>query len=196
MTDGAKRNFHLIAPYAVWMVMMAALPATAWAYAARGAVTAVFLAFAFPSVRSSVYPLKGVLPGLSAGLLVFVVWIAPETLLGLSGSPVSVVDPSPYDPAVCGWGLTVCKLAASAFVISVAEELFFRVWLVGFAGFWWMVALFAVEHGERWHVGAVAGIIYGLLAKKYGVFAAIVAHAVTNLVLGFWVVGCGRWDFW
>ena len=104
--------------------------------------------------------------------------------------------PSPYAPEVCGWGLTLAKLAASACVIPVAEELFFRRWLVDFAGFWWMVALFAVEHGERWHVGAVTGVVYGLLARRFGLFAAIVAHAVTNLVLGLYVVRCGQWQFW
>ena len=88
------------------------------------------------------------------------------------------------------------KLAASAFVIPAAEELFFRRWLVDFAGFWWMVALFAVEHGDRWHVGALAGIAYGLLAKRYGLLSAIVAHSVTNLVLGLYVILANQWQYW
>ena len=87
------------------------------------------------------------------------------------------------------------RLVGSAFVISVAEELFFRKWLIGFAGFAWMVALFAVEH-DRWLVGAIAGAIYGALCLRRGLFAAIVAHATTNLVLGLWVLRTGQWQFW
>ena len=59
-----------------------------------------------------------------------------------------------------------------------------------------MILLFAVEHGERWHVGAVAGLIYVFLAKKYGVYAAIASHVTTNLVLGVWVIVFERWEFW
>ena len=190
----------LVAPYAAWMIMMAVLPQTASLYALRGAVTAAllaFLAFRFGiglrglARRST--PLA-VGAGVLAGLGVLAVWIAPETLFG-AGRAVAAAD-SPYSPEVCGWPLTVAKLAASAFVIPVAEELLFRRWLLDFAGFWWMVVLFAVEHGERWHVGAAAGIVYGLLARRCGLWAAIIAHVVTNLGLGLIVVLCDRWQFW
>ena len=196
-----KRSVLLVAPYAVWMVMMAVLPQTAWAYAARGAATAALLLAAAVADRG-VYASRGrTLPpaaqlaaGVAVGIAVFVAWIAPEAWFGV-GQAVVAAD-SPYSPQVCGWGLTVTKIAASAFVISVAEELFFRKWLVGFAGFWWMVVLFAVEHGDRWHVGALAGVAYGLLAERAGLWSAIAAHATTNLVLGLYVVMCGEWRFW
>ena len=212
MTDGAKRSVALVAPYAAWMALMVTLPATAWAYAVRGAVTAALLIAFLPTNReprtTSHEPrttnhesrtTNHVLSVL-AGLLVFVVWIAPELWLGSfpgvpAAAPLSAAD-SPYSPAVCGWTLTLAKLAASAFVISAAEELFFRRWLMDFAGFWWMVALFAVEHGDRWAVGAVAGVVYGLVARRFGLFAAIVAHAVTNLALGLLVVFADHWEFW
>ena len=38
-----KRSFGLIAPYATWMVLMVALPATASAYALRTGVVAVMI---------------------------------------------------------------------------------------------------------------------------------------------------------
>jgi len=195
------RSFYLIAPYAVWMALMAFLPQVAWAYAVRGVATAVLLAaggLADPGAYASrkvARPLPTQFAfGSAVGLAVFAAWIAPEAWFGL-GAPVAAAD-SPYSPQVCGWALTVAKLAASAFVISVAEELFFRKWLVDFAGFWWMVVLFAVEHGDRWHVGALAGIAYGLLAERVGLWSAIAAHATTNLVLGLYVVLCDEWRFW
>lgn len=210
MTDGAKRSVALVAPYAAWMELMVTLPATAWAYAVRGAVTAALLIAFLPTLLhpapnpvnpvNPVSTASRVLFSVLAGLLVFVVWIAPELWLGSfpgvpAAAPLAAAD-SPYSPEVCGWALTIAKLAASAFVISAAEELFFRRWLVDFAGFWWMVALFAVEHGDRWAVGAAAGVVYGLVARRFGLFAAIVAHAVTNLALGLLVVFADHWEFW
>ena len=134
--------------------------------------------------------------GVAAGLAVFVVWVAPEQfdwpwyrrlcILG-EGGTAAVAEAATWAVAV--------RLLGSAFVISVAEELFFRRWLLGFAGFGWMVALFAVEH-DRWLVGAVAGAVYGLLAIRRGLASAIVAHATTNLVLGLWVLWFGQWQFW
>ena len=219
MTDGAKRSVALVAPYAAWMALMALLPATAWAYAVRGAVTAALLIAFLPTnreprttsheprttnheSRTTSHESRTTNHALAvlAGLLVFVVWIAPELWLGSfpgvpAAAPLSAAD-SPYSPAVCGWTLTIAKLAASAFVISAAEELFFRRWLMDFAGFWCSTALFAVEHGDRWAVGAVAGVVYGLVARRFGLFAAVVAHAVTNLALGLLVVFADHWEFW
>lgn len=194
----AAGSVWLVAPYAAWMAMMAFLPQTAFCYALRGVVTAALLCalahrlglrwiLAGPELRPTAV-------GAAAGVFVLLVWIAPETWFG-AGTPVAAAD-SPYSPEVCGWTLTVAKLAASAFVIPVAEELFFRKWLVDFAGFWWMVVLFAVEHGERWHVGAVTGIVYGLLARRFGLWSAVIAHVVTNLGLGLFVVCFDRWQFW
>ena len=155
---------------------------------------------------------KGIIPGLLVGLLVFAVWIAPEGWVWSAAVPPSAAGAtspgatSPYAPATCGWTLTLAKLAASAFVISVAEELFFRKWLVEFAGFGWMLVLFGVEH-MRWDLGVArgsvfiaegvfAGLCYGLLAKKYGILSAVVAHAVTNLILGLYIIGWDKWFYW
>lgn len=196
-----KKRFWLIAPYAAWMVLMAALPATVGGYAVRTAVTAALLAVVLSKVssplRSFVSRLKSSpLPGLLVGLAVFVIWILPEQfdipfyrrfcIIGEGGTQ-AVAEASAAMIAV--------RLVGSAFVISVAEELFFRKWLIGFAGFWWMVALFAIEH-DRWLVGAIAGVAYGLLYLRKGLLAAIVAHATTNLVLGLWVLRSGQWQFW
>ena len=211
------KSFGLIAPFATWMVLMAALPATATAYAVRTAVTAALLAAGWRQVLKTLdirretrlpsnvlSPLKpfvsrlksSLLPGLAVGLAVFVLWILPEQfdwawyrkwcIIGEGGTQ-AVAEASAAMIAV--------RLVGSAFVISVAEELFFRKWLIGFAGFWWMVALFAIEH-DRWLVGAVAGIAYGLLYLRKGLLAAIVAHVTTNLVLGLWVLKTGQWQFW
>ena len=198
-----RENFWLIAPYATWMVLMLALPATVVGYAIRTAVVALLLIVSVsvsrlsrpsrPSSRLCGWNAAFAIP---IGLLVFAIWVLPEQfdwawyrqwcIVGEGGTR-AVAEASAAMVAV--------RLVGSAFVISVAEELFFRKWLIGFAGFAWMVALFAVEH-DRWLVGAIAGAVYGLLYLRRGLLAAIVAHATTNLVLGLWVLRTGQWQFW
>lgn len=204
VSDLSDSPWRLIAPYAVWMALMMALPATAEAYAVRTALTALALAVALRGVswrpaavralRPSVFA-----PALAAGLAVFAIWTLPEGWAPYREwcvwGDADGAGPSPYDPAVCGSGLTLVRLAGSTFVIAVAEELFFRRWLLKFAGFAWMTALFAVEH-DRWLAGAVAGLVYGVLALRKGLGAAIVAHAVTNFALGAYVIVGGHWAFW
>ena len=213
------KSFWLIAPFAMWMALMTVLPATAGSYAVRTAVVAALLVAAgcwgkgpetldvrrepgLPSNVSSpltsfVFRLKSsLLPGLVVGLAVFAIWILPEQfdwawyrrfcIIGEGGTQ-AVAEASTL--------MIVYRLIGSAFVISVAEELFFRKWLIGFAGFWWTVGLFAIEH-DRWLVAAICGIAYGWLYLRRGLGAAIVAHATTNLVLGLWVLKTGQWQFW
>ena len=201
-----RKSFWLIAPFATWMVLMTVLPATTWAYAVRTAVVALLLLCAcclkgprssISSGKDSASPLwLSPLLGSVVGLAVFAIWILPEQfdwawyrrfcIIGEGGTQ-AVAEASAVMIAI--------RLIGSAFVISVAEELFFRKWLIGFAGFWPMVALFAVEH-DRWLVAAICGIAYGWLYLRRGLGAAIVAHATTNLVLGIWVLKTGQWQFW
>lgn len=198
-----SRSFWLIAPYATWMALMTLLPSTAAAYAVRTLAVAALLAAllmthvaAFRSQAPRLLSPASLTSGVLVGLAVFAVWILPEQfdwtwyrrfcILGEGGTKAV---------AESGAALIALRLFGSAFVISAAEELFFRKWLIGFSGFWGMVFLFAVEH-DRWLVGAVAGVIYGFLYLRRGLGAAIVAHAVTNLVLGLWVLKSGQWQFW
>ena len=196
-----KGSFWLIAPYAVWMALMAALPATVGGYAVRTAVTAAMLAAGASKVScpltSFVSRLKSSLfPGLLVGLAVFAIWIGPEQFDWAWYRRFCIVgEEGTQAVAEAGAAMIAVRLIGSAFVISVAEELFFRKWLISFAGFWWMVALFAIEH-DHWLVGAIAGAAYGLLYLRRGLLAAIVAHATTNLVLGLWVLKTGQWQFW
>jgi len=185
--------------------------------------------------------LRDVALGLAVGLAVAVAWIFPETpwlyakfrplalfankwLIMPLGAWPEYFDPSlfpavpekasglAFSPSEAGWPLAVARLCGSAFVISAAEELFFRGFLYRWLqsrdwravplssfdaqAFWTVAAVFAFEH-DRWFMGAVAGAAYGMLAVRTGgLRAPTIAHAVTNLALGLYVLGTGQYGFW
>ena len=209
------------------------LPVTAWAYAVRTAATAfvgVVCLMTCGRGRACRGPTGAATnptgsaalvaaTGLLVGLLVAVLWIVPEIspfyrtwfCWPLGSLPAATTAPSPYDPAVCGWTLTVAKLVGSAFVIAPVEEVFFRSFLYRWlqkrdflsvplarfdlSAFLWMVFLFTLEH-DRPLAAALAGALYGLVAIRFGLASAIVAHVVTNLLLALHVIFSNSWAFW
>lgn len=203
------------------MILQMTLPPTAAAYAARTALAGLVGAACLVVRRKSLsFPPSGrtVLAGLMTGLLVYLLWVAPEyslwyqTWLTLPlGTPPPAPTPSPYEPAVCGGLLTAVKLFGSAFVIAPAEEFFFRSYLYrrlqardfravplsrfDLSAFLWMTLLFTLEH-NRPVVAALAAAFYGLLAIRRGIGAAVIAHVTTNLVLGLHVIYRQEWWFW
>ena len=159
------------------------------------------------------------LAGLLVGILVTVLWIVPEISTfyrtwfcwPIGSLPAASHHPSPYDPAVCGWALTITKLIGSAFVIAPVEEVFFRSFLYrwlqkrdfravplsrfNLSAFLWMVFLFTLEH-DRPLAAAVAGALYGFAAIRWGLASAIAAHVTTNLLLALHVIFSNSWAFW
>ena len=215
-----KNIWTAVLPFATWIGLQTILPATAGADAARTAATAVvgLICLAFHIKARKAPKVLNAIIGLVAGLVVCALSIWPDSfswyriwLCWPIGSPPAPPAASPYDPAVCGWTLTIVKLVGSAFVIAPVEEVFFRSFLYRWlqnrdfaavplsrfdlSAFLWMVFLFTLEH-DRPLAAAMAGGIYGLLAIRWGLGSAIVAHVVTNLALGLHVIYHGAWAFW
>ena len=56
---------------------------------------------------------------------------------------------------------------------------------------------FGLMHGQHWLVGIVAGLAYALLLRFRGRMGdAVVAHAVSNLLLAAWVLARGDFGQW
>jgi CAAX prenyl protease-like protein len=195
----------------------------------------------FASNRQTGGKSRGLAIGVSAGLAVAVLWILPETpavfkwasgfadfynrwLIMPPADWPSYFRPDifpalpsghaslAYSPMECGWPLTIAKLIGSAFVISAAEEWFFRGFLYRWLrkgdflsidlsrydaqAFWLVVLVFGLEH-DRWLAGMMAGAVYGWLVLRTGrIGSAIVAHATTNLALGGYVILSRQYGFW
>ena len=144
-----------------------------------------------------------------AGIVVFVAWINLTADWMVMGESVGF---DPRDDNEIDWFLVVVRLMGAALVVPVMEELFWRSFLmrwidhpnflsvnpahVGLKAFFITAALFAVAH-NLWLAGFFAGIVYNLLYMRSGtLWSPILAHAITNAILGIWIVSTGNWGFW
>jgi hypothetical protein len=109
-------------------------------------------------------------------------------------------------------GFMAMRVAGMTLVVPMLEEVFYRSLLyrflqsadplsVSLRQFAWMpflatAAVFGFAHHE-YVAGILCGLAYqGLVLRKGRLGDAITAHAITNLLLGLWVVWKGAWHFW
>jgi CAAX prenyl protease-like protein len=183
-----------------------------WLYPVKIALVALLLALFWRQYkelsRFHLAPLQ-LLFALATGVLVLVLWISLDAGWMVIGSP------SGFDPRVDGridWVLVAIRIAGAALVVPVMEELFWRSFLMRWVdaadfesvapsqlsikSFLITVVLFGVEH-NLWLAGIVAGAAYSLLYMRHrNLWSPILAHAVTNGLLGVWVVRTGSWSYW
>jgi uncharacterized protein len=110
------------------------------------------------------------------------------------------------------WPMVAQRWFGAALLVPVMEELFWRSFLMR-----WLVAarfegvppagvglravvlstfVFMLAH-TLWLAAVVAGLAYAWLYVRTGkLWTAVLAHAVTNALLGGWVVLTGNWGFW
>jgi len=147
--------------------------------------------------------------GLGLGVAVFILWV------NLDFRPLAFAASGGFDPRTGGSfdvGLVVVRLAGAALIVPVMEELFWRSFLlrwlqqpaflsadpmaVGIRALLISSALFASEH-RLWFAGLLAGLAYGWLYKRSGnLWVPILAHAVTNGLLGAYVLATQSWVLW
>ena len=218
--DAAAR----VAPFALYMVVLAlgpvlraGLPPSVdprWLYSVQVALPLAALVWLWPSfgeLRLRPLPTVGdMLLACAVGVVVFLLWIRLDSEPWVMGSTEGF-DPRDHGGRIRA-ELVAVRLFGAALVVPVMEELFWRSfifrWLakprflevdprtVGAIPLLVSSALFATEH-NLWLAGLLAGLAYGWLYLKTGtLWAPVVAHAVTNGVLGAWVIATGSWTFW
>jgi len=189
----------------------------AWAYPLRlAAVLATLAACSRPLLPFRIARTAG---SIGIGMLVFVLWVAPDLLFHyrhhwLFENPITGAASGSLPEALHhSFAFLAVRIAGSALVVPVIEELFWRGWLMRWlmerdwqkvplgsyrAGSFWLVAvLFASEHGPYWEVGLAAGVIYNWwLVRTKSLGDCMLAHAVTNGLLGVYVVAAGQWQYW
>ena len=175
--------------------------------------------------------LKWSLAGLVFGAIGIGFWLLPTVLydawgltgktegwmawLGISGRNEGF-DPSLFQHPVAYWGALLCRFFRAVIVVSLAEEIFWRGFLMRFLcdrdGDYWKVpfgranllsyaivtGLFIVAHGSEDRAPA---FIYGSLtyllcvwSKNLG--ACVVMHATANFLMGLYIMKTGHYGLW
>ncbi len=157
------------------------------------------------------------------GAAIFLAWIAPSWMAhfwwarpfapSATGAALGALSPA------ARWIWIVVRVAAAILTVPIAEELAFRGYLarrlmsrefdrvpfraltplaIGLSS-----AVFGLEHMKNladWPhfvLGSLAGLAYaGVLRRRGRMGDAVAAHAVSNLLLGAWVLGLGDWAQW
>ncbi len=219
-----RDNFYRIAPFAAYVFFMLvedALLAFGWdandvrlLYVIKITVVASLLWLWRNAYSELRWPAgenwRTWLIAIAAGIVVFVAWINLTADWMVMGESIGF-DPRDGD-AQMDWFLVIVRLLGAALVVPLMEELFWRSFLmrwiahpnflsvnpaqVGFKAFCITAVLFAVAH-SLWFAGLLAGIAYNLLYMRSNtLWSPIIAHAVTNAILGVWIVLTGNWGFW
>jgi len=145
------------------------------------------------------------------GIAVFLLWILPYPAWALTADTVSFI-PTNKDGGGLDFTLIIIRLSGAALVVPIMEELFWRSFLmrwlqnqnflqvnpasVGKFAFIATAVLFAIEH-HLWFAGLLAGLAYGWLYRREGnLWMPVIAHMVTNAMLGIWVVYTENWQYW
>lgn len=183
-----------------------------WLYGVKiGAVVLVLAYFWRQYAELKVFrlPAPSLLLALAGGVLVLLLW------LSLGAGWMSIGTAAGFDPTSAGridWPLVAVRIAGAALVVPVMEELFWRSFLLRwldtpdftsvdpsqatFKSGLITSVLFGFEH-NLWLAGIVAGAAYCALYMRHRtIWSPILAHAVTNGLLGIWVVTTSSWSYW
>ncbi len=214
-----------IAPFALFMALLmlrGAAPADGswgidprWIYGVGvvsvGALVASFWREYGELARQTLPDGRELLLAVVVGVAVFGLCIHLDAGWMTLGEPSAAFVPLTPAGALDGTFIAV-RWVGAALLVPLIEELFWRSFLmrwieqpvfegvdprrVGLKAIVLSTSVFTLAH-TLWLAALIAGLAYAWLYVRSGkLWLPVVAHAVTNGVLGVWVVATGNWQFW
>ena len=212
-----------ILPFGLFMLLLALRGALAdsgevdarWIYGLNVVAVGGLLAWLWREygelVRQLAPDAREALLAVAVGLVVFVLWISLDAPWMALGEPTASFVPVDAAGQLI-WPLIALRGLGATLVVPVMEELFWRSFLMRWIDNVRFEAVlpqrttlkaivlstfvFTLAH-TLWLAAAIAGLAYAWLYVRTGkLWVPILAHAVTNGVLGVWVVATGNWAFW
>jgi CAAX prenyl protease-like protein len=155
--------------------------------------------------------------GVAIGVAVFAIWVGLDPFYPKNEVLMKVGKPwNPFkefgEGSALGWFFVAVRTFGSAIVVPPIEEAFYRSFLYR----WFVRTKFTELPLKHWHALSfvVTAIIFGMVhyqwlagilcAMSYQWLAkrrdrlgdAMLAHGITNFLLGIWVVWKDAWIFW
>jgi uncharacterized protein len=183
-----------------------------WIYLLKTLVGAGLIVLVWPLVREMRWVFTW--EALVVGVAVFAIWVGLD---GLYPRPELGPPWNPYEAFAGSAGLAAffisVRIVGSTLVVPPIEEIFYRSFLYRYIArpdfqslplnyFAWVpflvaALIFGAAHAQHWLVAIPCAMAYqGLVIYKNRLGDAITAHAITNFLLGTWVVSRGEWHFW
>jgi hypothetical protein len=151
---------------------------------------------------------------LVVGILIFGIWVGLDPYYpklfraGSTGNPADVFGKG----SPLAWFFNIVHIAGMTVIVPPLEEVFYRSFLYRYIAspnflavpmnrfqplpFFVTVAFFGLSHNE-WLAGIICGAAYQwLVIRKNRLGDAMTAHAITNFLLGVYIVWRGAWHFW
>jgi CAAX prenyl protease-like protein len=183
-----------------------------WMYVAKSLV-GIWLIWAIrpvvPEIRWTIS-----LEAILVGILVIVVWIGLDRSYGKLTDVTKHWNPHEQfgRGSALAWFFIVSRIVFSSLVVPPIEEMFYRSFLYRYiikpdfeqvslktfhlVSFLVTSTVFGFMHRE-WLAGILCGLAYQWLVIRKGHLGdAMTAHAISNLLLGLWVVYKEAWVFW
>lgn len=146
-----------------------------------------------------------------AGVVLFALWIELSHPWMMLGQPTASFKPVDANGELI-WSLVTFRWVGATLVVPVMEELFWRAYLmrwidnpdfeqvapeqISLKAMVLSSVAFTLVHNQ-WVAAFIAGMLFAWLYRHTrSLWVAVLCHAVTNGVLGVWVVMTGHWHFW
>ena len=150
------------------------------------------------------------------GILIFVIWVGLDPYYpklfktGSTGNPADIFGQS----SPLAWFFNIVHIIGMTIIVPPLEEVFYRSFLYRYIAsqnflavpmnrflplpFLVTIGFFGLSHNE-WLAGIICGAAYQwLVIRKNRLGDAMTAHAITNFILGVYIVwhGGNAWHFW
>ena len=159
-------------------------------------------------------PPRGLIFTGAIALLVLALWIAPQQFFHYPPRLVGFnPDTVAYSPALY-WTTVLLRFVRLTIVVPIVEEIFWRAFLLRYLiaerftsvpfgtfsslSFAVVTLAFCISHSRPdWPAALLTGALYNLVAyRTKSLRSCILAHALTNLGLGLWIMATKQWGFW
>jgi len=152
--------------------------------------------------------------GVGMGIFVLALWVSPQWIFGFE-ERIDGFDPEVFEEgALFYWANLGVRFLRLVIVVPLLEEIFWRGFLMRYLidekwrevpfgkftpmSFGVVAVFFALAHwGPDFIPALITGLLYNALAvwtRSLGV--CVIAHAVTNLGLGIYIMATRQWGFW
>lgn len=211
-----------MAVFLCWLTLMAAIRKTDggfwlaspeyWIYPAQTVICGGLLYWFWRDYEFG--PPRKILFAIAVGAGVFLLWIAPQQFFGFASRGTGFNPEVFRGQAALYWATVGARFLRLVIVVPLLEEIFWRGFLfrylvnerftaVAFGTFSWVsfvivTLAFGFSHSRPdWIAALVTGALYNVVAYRTKSLAScVVAHAVTNLLLGLWIMATRQWGFW